>query len=328
VLPGCDSGSTVKHDFNERDEMTASEYETVDNEVDDLDLAAPEPEPEPFNQVVVNVDVLRLRSGPGTDYEILDRYIRGTILEVIAEDGEWLQVISHEEGWVHGDYVVKPPDRNRLYEVLSVDIQPVGYTKEEVSSFIEESTSVFCDEYVLPEFNHPDDISNEDLVRLISSNGLIPTYYDNYGYIFTIKDMKETAKQIFGKDVEVVHSQYYEDLQVVRPGGHGCGSYTETRVLDVTERDNEFVVDVVHIIYYYDPYDENHISHVTGELTRYSSKDWASYDDFLKNTITLVDEEHNDGTIDKHIDSFPVRRYILSKEGGGVCYIRQSYLLN
>ena len=35
-----------------------------------------------------------------------------------------------------------------------------------------------------------------------------------------------------------------------------------------------------------------------------------------------------DGTIDNHIDSFPVRRYILSKEDDGVCYIRQSYLLD
>ncbi len=66
--------------------------------------------------VIVDVDVLRLRDGPGTGYEIIDRLEGGTPLMVIASihfmaDGErepWLQVVTPEGGigWVHSGFVV------------------------------------------------------------------------------------------------------------------------------------------------------------------------------------------------------------------------------
>ena len=59
------------------------------------------------NKVVVNVDVLRLRGGPSTDREILDRLFLGTMLQVEGNQGEWLKVITPDgkNGWVHGAYV-------------------------------------------------------------------------------------------------------------------------------------------------------------------------------------------------------------------------------
>lgn len=68
------------------------------------------PSPEPAgggSEVVVDVAVLRLRSGPGTDYEILDRLTRGTVLTVTGNQKEWLAVNTPggKSGWVHGDYV-------------------------------------------------------------------------------------------------------------------------------------------------------------------------------------------------------------------------------
>ncbi|MBW6464762.1 MAG: N-acetylmuramoyl-L-alanine amidase, partial [Firmicutes bacterium] len=76
----------------------------------------PDPEPNPadggtegtIRSVAVNVDVLRLRSGPGTDNTIIDRLTRGTVLSVTGNQNEWLKVISpdNKNGWVHGDYVV------------------------------------------------------------------------------------------------------------------------------------------------------------------------------------------------------------------------------
>ena len=56
--------------------------------------------------VAVDVDILRLRSGPGTTFEILDRLSLGTILKVTETNGEWLKVITpvEKQGWVHGDY--------------------------------------------------------------------------------------------------------------------------------------------------------------------------------------------------------------------------------
>ena len=63
-----------------------------------------------FKHVVVDVadiTVLHLRSGPSTDHDIIDRLIRGTILEVNDKQGKWLGVITpgDKNGWVHGDYV-------------------------------------------------------------------------------------------------------------------------------------------------------------------------------------------------------------------------------
>lgn len=58
--------------------------------------------------VAVNVDILRLRGGPGTEYDILDRLVRGTVLIVKGSKDKWLSVITPDNkiGWVHGDYVV------------------------------------------------------------------------------------------------------------------------------------------------------------------------------------------------------------------------------
>jgi N-acetylmuramoyl-L-alanine amidase len=58
--------------------------------------------------VAVNVDILRLRGGPGTEYDILDRLVRGTVLTVSDSQDEWLSVTApdNKNGWVHGDYVV------------------------------------------------------------------------------------------------------------------------------------------------------------------------------------------------------------------------------
>lgn len=57
--------------------------------------------------VMVDVDILRLRSGPGTEYDILERLVRGTVLAVKETKGVWLKVTipTGLEGWVHGDYV-------------------------------------------------------------------------------------------------------------------------------------------------------------------------------------------------------------------------------
>lgn len=56
---------------------------------------------------VSEITVLHLRSGPGTDYDIIDRLVRGTVLEVLGVEKEWLQVNTpdQKQGWVHGDYV-------------------------------------------------------------------------------------------------------------------------------------------------------------------------------------------------------------------------------
>ncbi len=59
--------------------------------------------------VMVDVNILNLRSGPGTNHEIIDQLSFGAILEVTDEQKEWLKVITMDSksGWVHGDFVKK-----------------------------------------------------------------------------------------------------------------------------------------------------------------------------------------------------------------------------
>jgi len=335
---GCGLNNDVSPEPIEPEDIIEEEPEEaiIEQEPETEEIAedvSGEDELELETKVVVNVETLRLRSGPSTDYEILDRLRYGTILEVVGEKDEWLQV-TRKEGWVHGDYVSKPEDPEKLYEVLPVEVQPVGYTKEEVANHIEKATSFYLYDFILPEFDHPKGINNYELITAITLNGLAPSYRDSYGSFYTGKDIQETAKSIFGSDIkEIEHRSvfpYYWDSenQIYQVEGFGPGSYTETKIINIKETEKEIIVDAVHLIYYYSSYDDEYVSHVVGELSRMSEFD--SYEDFLGNSdaIVLTDDQHNDGTIDHYLNSFPVRRYILSKEGEGILYIRQSYLVD
>ncbi len=75
---------------------------------------------------VSEVTVLHLRGGPSTDHDILDRLVRGTVLEVLGTEGKWLEVITPKDkkGWVHGDYV-RPIDlTENPFEGKKVVIDP------------------------------------------------------------------------------------------------------------------------------------------------------------------------------------------------------------
>ena len=77
---------------------------------DDQQSSTPSAEDSPAeveDKVIVDVDVLRLRGGPSTDHEILDRLFLGTMLQVEGNQNEWLKVVTPDgkSGWVHGAYV-------------------------------------------------------------------------------------------------------------------------------------------------------------------------------------------------------------------------------
>lgn len=80
-----------------------------DEEPDDISGNNDNEDKSKKNYVMVDVSVLNLRSGPGTNYDILDRLLLGTILEVTGEEKEWLKVSTSggKSGWVHGDFVKK-----------------------------------------------------------------------------------------------------------------------------------------------------------------------------------------------------------------------------
>lgn len=56
---------------------------------------------------VVIADVLNVRSGPGTEYERVDKVMEGTTLSVLSEKGEWTQVklSNGTKGWVMSQYI-------------------------------------------------------------------------------------------------------------------------------------------------------------------------------------------------------------------------------
>lgn len=76
--------------------------------------------------VSVNVDILRLRGGPGTGYDILDRLVRGTVLIVKGSQGEWLNVTApdNKNGWVHGDYVVSLETAVDVFKGKKIVVDP------------------------------------------------------------------------------------------------------------------------------------------------------------------------------------------------------------
>ncbi|MNL42163.1 Bacterial SH3 domain protein [compost metagenome] len=60
--------------------------------------------------MAVNAETLKLRKGPGNEYEIIENLKKYDILMVIAIDGEWLQVKviqSGNFGYVNAKYLYK-----------------------------------------------------------------------------------------------------------------------------------------------------------------------------------------------------------------------------
>ena len=81
--------------------------------------------------VTVTARTLNVRSAPGTDAAIVGRVRRGDRLEVVSEQGEWLEIRTGAAlaGWVHGRYTRRdaqcPPDR--VGEVL--ETPPLSFSE-------------------------------------------------------------------------------------------------------------------------------------------------------------------------------------------------------
>lgn len=74
----------------------------------------PSPTPTPQPEAVVAVDLLNLRAGPGTNYDILTMMEEGTRLKVVGrtETNDWLKVVTADgrEGWVFAEMVTVSGD--------------------------------------------------------------------------------------------------------------------------------------------------------------------------------------------------------------------------
>jgi uncharacterized protein YraI len=72
-------------------------------------VSSPTPTPQPQPEAVVAVDLLNLRAGPDTTYDILTMMEEGTKLKVVGrtEANDWLKVVTADgrEGWVFAEMV-------------------------------------------------------------------------------------------------------------------------------------------------------------------------------------------------------------------------------
>ena len=75
----------------------------------------------------VNADVLRVRTGPGTSYEIMSRVHEGDTLNVIGQENGWYKIKHHGKvGYVSGEFVnagststTSKPDNNTTVQAAS-----------------------------------------------------------------------------------------------------------------------------------------------------------------------------------------------------------------
>ena len=82
--------------------------------------------------VAVNADMINLRSGPGTKYQVIWELGRGYPLKVIGSKGQWYRVVDFEndKGWIYKKLV----DRSSHFVVKSkvINIRSGAGTKYKI----------------------------------------------------------------------------------------------------------------------------------------------------------------------------------------------------
>lgn len=82
------------------------------------------------HHVVLNAFDVNIRTGPGTDYFVVDRADKGTIFEMIAEKGQWVEIkmFTPDNRFIHRDKVyfldefvdghnMKLPDKETIKQI-------------------------------------------------------------------------------------------------------------------------------------------------------------------------------------------------------------------
>ncbi len=198
-------------------------------------------EEEPKDEIIGNtifVDVpeyenLNLRSGPGTDYSILDKLRRGTELTILGvvkgSDGDqWFQVRTpdRKEGWVHSNYVTLQSQTNKDTSVggnISIQTiqphEPFTYDELGLENLGIDSDMSLAD--VISIFDEPRMIDDTD-----SQVGPDPIYYffDGFTLGYYISTYEDEYHEILG---------YYEiySNDIIGPRGIRVGDTAES-VLD------------------------------------------------------------------------------------------------
>ncbi len=176
----------------------------------------------------------------------------------------------------------------------------------------------------IPQFNTPNEISNDDLLNLLVMSDFTPKQHDQdeqWIQYISAEDVENTAKTIFGPDIkevqhEDVHLFLYDSnnrLYSTRPVGGGI-PHTKVHIIDIRETDNEYIVDAVHAYHSFNLYDMMDDPDLGIDI----------YDDWGNYVLTLDDF---DDDYSAYLPYLPVRRYILTKTSDESYYLTQSYIV-
>lgn len=176
----------------------------------------------------------------------------------------------------------------------------------------------------IPQFNNPNEISNDDLLNLLVMSNFTPKHHDQdeeWIQYISVEDVENTAKTIFGPDIkkvqhEDVHLFLYDSnnrLYSTRPVGGGI-PHTEVHIIDIRETDNEYIVDAVHAYHSFNLYDMMEDPDLGIDI----------YDDWGNYVLTL---DNSDEEYSAYLPYLPVRRYILTKTNDESYYLSQSYIV-
>ncbi len=187
---------------------------------------------------------------------------------------------------------------------------------EVIVDFIEKATHVF-----FPEFNDPEEISNDDLIFLLLFYcEITPSTWHEGDYITRFKgeEVQQTARIVFGPNfTEIVHRSVngiiWDDRErEYHIYAYGPTSFTDNHVMQIIEERDFYIVDVVHLHYYTGDY---RVSETTGIL----EEDVYDIDGNL--VAVLKDGER---LSHKMLIDLPARRYFLKKTDDGGFYISKS----
>ncbi len=198
-------------------------------------------------------------------------------------------------------------------------------TYEEIASFVERVTSYWPIDHVLPFFDDPGELDNDELILAMTLCDYTPKHSDEISsVVIRAEDLQKAAGEVFGPGIgDINHRSIFPfDWSAERKEygiiGFGPGSYTEARVVGILETETAYIVDAVNILFYYT------ICYEFEDCT----PEFYVHDEFGNFIADLSGEEDNPEAVEAYVPLFPVRRYILTRMEDKGYYISRSYMVN
>ncbi|WP_404453635.1 N-acetylmuramoyl-L-alanine amidase [Oceanobacillus kapialis] len=174
------------------------------------------------DEVELSGDNVNIRSGPGTDYNVIGSGNTGDTFELLEEQGEWVKIaFQEEEGWVTGSFIEIIEDEAVQADWTSGDritvplenthLRSTASTEGEIIGFADKGDTFD----VLSEQGDWLEVSNEALTGFVSKR---------------IVNMEPTSS-----------SSIFKDKTIVIDAGHGGRDVGAIGATDVLEKDVAFL---------------------------------------------------------------------------------------